>query len=143
MVSQNIWITTEQHLREGGREEGGREGGRERRERWVKYKVHVYKFVNGHMYPVLVHEKNQGGVRQASGPWTVVVSLLMVIGREYVKTCVEHHNIVCICTRGLLHPNLQEHAFVASSAFQGAGHVYCYTQLHCEYRWQTWLWEAN
>ena len=56
--------------------------------------IHTLR-VHAHIH---VHEKNQGGVRQAIAPWTVVVSLLTLIGREYVKTSVKHHNIICTST---------------------------------------------
>ena len=41
----------------------------------------MYVYMHTYMY----RKKNQGGVRQASGLWTVVVSLSALIGREYVK----------------------------------------------------------
>ena len=56
--------------------------------------MYIHVCVHAHIY-VHVHEKNQGGIRQASGPWTVAVSLLTLIGSEY---CVEHHHIVCTST---------------------------------------------
>ena len=65
-----------------------------------------YVYVYMHTYMYIYTWKNQGGVRQAIGPWTVVVSLLTLIGREYVwntmyivhvETCIYR----CDCVRTL------------------------------------------
>ena len=50
--------------------------------------IHVCVHVHRHVY-----EQNQGGFRKASGPWTGVLSLLTLTGREYVKPCREHHTL--------------------------------------------------
>ena len=47
--------------------------------------VPTYTCVHAHIH---VHEKNQGGVRQTSGPWTGVLSLVTLPARE---TWPEHH----------------------------------------------------
>ena len=55
--------------------------------------VYIHERVHTHTH---VHEKNQGGVRQASGPWTVVVSLLTLTGREYVwNTIILYVQVQC------------------------------------------------
>ena len=59
------------------------------------HKTIIHTCVHAHIQHVHEHEKNQGGVRQAISPWTVVVNLLTLIGREYV---VKHHNIICTST---------------------------------------------
>ena len=55
------------------------------------YIVHVC--VHAHIH---VHEKSQGGVRQASGPSTGILSFVTLPARE---TWPKHHIHVCTCTR--------------------------------------------
>ena len=72
-----------------------------------------------------VRKESQGGVRQASGPWRVVLSLLTLISREYVKTCLEYHTI---------YYGLHQKLYVATCARYMYIHVQCtrilYVHVH-------------